>query len=56
MSGRIIAPIQALRGIAASMVVLWHASRYLAPNGGGAVAQFLQGDEQDLAELHGGLL
>jgi peptidoglycan/LPS O-acetylase OafA/YrhL len=42
VSGSVVAPIQALRGIAASMVVLWHASRYLAPNGGGAVAQFLQ--------------
>jgi peptidoglycan/LPS O-acetylase OafA/YrhL len=42
VSGSVIAPIQALRGIAASMVVLWHASRYLAPNGAGTVAAFLQ--------------
>jgi len=42
VSGSVIAPIQALRGIAASMVVLWHASRYLAPNGAGRVAEFLQ--------------
>lgn len=42
VSGAAIAPIQALRGIAAAAVVLWHASRLLTPNGAGAVAQFLQ--------------
>ncbi len=39
---KVIEPIQALRGIAALMVVLWHASRYLAANGGGPIAQFFQ--------------
>jgi exopolysaccharide production protein ExoZ len=42
VSGNAIAPIQALRGIAAAMVVLWHASRYLPSNGPGSIAQFLQ--------------
>jgi len=42
VSGNAIAPIQALRGVAAAMVVLWHASRYLPSNGPGSVAQFLQ--------------
>ena len=42
MSGKAIAPIQALRGVAASLVVLWHASRYLTASGAGPVAQFLQ--------------
>jgi len=41
-SKKVIEPIQALRGIAALMVVLWHASRYLAANGGGPIAQFFQ--------------
>jgi exopolysaccharide production protein ExoZ len=39
---KVIEPIQALRGIAALMVVLWHASRYLAADGGGPIAQFFQ--------------
>jgi len=38
----VIEPIQALRGIAASLVVLWHASRYLAADGGGPIAPFFQ--------------
>lgn len=42
MSGNAIAPIQALRGIAAALVVLWHVSRYLPSDGSGSVAQFLQ--------------
>jgi exopolysaccharide production protein ExoZ len=42
VSGNTIAPLQALRGIAAAMVVLWHASRYLPSNGPGSIAQFLQ--------------
>lgn len=36
---KVIAPIQALRGIAASMVLLWHASRYVD---GVTLARFLQ--------------
>ncbi|MEP7043229.1 MAG: acyltransferase [Dokdonella sp.] len=39
---KVIEPIQALRGIAALLVVLWHASRYLAANGGGPIARFFQ--------------
>jgi len=39
---KVIEPIQALRGIAALMVVLWHASRYLAADGGGPIARFFQ--------------
>ena len=41
MTTQIIAPIQALRGIAASAVLLWHASRYIGADGI-ALPRFLQ--------------